>query len=60
MTPSIALSSPPPSIGLDGEPETIKEFASSNNPQTSLLVTSPGLGLDWEPKTIKKFVAKQH
>ena len=24
MTPSIALRSPPPSIGLDGEPETIK------------------------------------
>ena len=27
MAPSIAFWSPPSSIGLDGEPETIKEFA---------------------------------
>ena len=31
MTPSIALRSPPPSIGLDGEPETIKEFAAKQH-----------------------------
>ena len=48
MTPSIALSSPPPSIGLDGEPDTIKEFAAKQlqplrtlHSEHSILVTSP-------------------
>ena len=53
--PSIAFWSPPPSIQLDGEPETIKEFAakqqqphSTLHSTCSILVTSPqhciGLG----------------
>ena len=29
--PSMLLRSPPPSIGLDGEPETIKEFAAKQH-----------------------------
>ena len=45
---------------MDGEPETIKEFAAKLNPQTSILVTSPRIGLDGEPETIKEFAAKQH
>ena len=31
MAPIIAFWSPPPSIGLDGEPETIKEFAAKQH-----------------------------
>ena len=46
MTPSIALRSPPPSIGLDGEPETIKYFAAKQHCETNL----DGLNLSFSKK----------